>query len=407
VFIAPDLVDKVSGITPGPGFPRREIMQEKTKRRIWPALFMSAALGAVSVAALETAAVSPAFAATARTGGYADLVERVAPAVVYVEVTKTPDSRDAGAAGEMPQSFADEFARRFGIPMPDMPGVPDGQKREQSGVGAGFIISPEGDIVTNAHVVEGADKVTVTLADGTSLEARIVGTDPTTDLALIRVTSEVALPHVGWGDSASLRVGEEVIAIGNPFGIGSTVTSGIVSALGRDINSGLLDDFIQTDAAINRGNSGGPLFDAEGHVVGINTAIISPTGGSVGLGFAVPSQTAKEVIADLADDGQVARGWLGVSIQPVTEDIAAAIGLERPGGVLISDVAEDTPAAKAGLRRGDVVTQVADTAVDGPRNLVRLVSLARPGTELRLSILRAGQPVDLAVVLGNRADLPS
>jgi serine protease Do len=285
--------------------------------------------------------------------------------------------------------------------------VPDGQKREQSGVGAGFIISPEGDIVTNAHVVEGADKVTVTLADGTSLEARIVGTDPTTDLALIRVTSEVALPHVGWGDSASLRVGEEVIAIGNPFGIGSTVTSGIVSALGRDINSGLLDDFIQTDAAINRGNSGGPLFDAEGHVVGINTAIISPTGGSVGLGFAVPSQTAKEVIADLADDGQVARGWLGVSIQPVTEDIAAAIGLERPGGVLISDVAEDTPAAKAGLRRGDVVTQVADTAVDGPRNLVRLVSLARPGTELRLSILRAGQPVDLAVVLGNRADLPS
>ncbi|MAU51263.1 MAG: trypsin [Roseovarius sp.] len=382
-------------------------MTEKSKHRLWPALCMTTALVAAGIAAPESVIISRAEAASVQTGGYADLVERVAPAVVYVEVTKTLDEADIAASGQMPLPFSEDFARRFGLPFPGLPGQPDGQERRQAGVGAGFLISAGGDIVTNAHVVEGADEVTVTLADGTRLPAEIVGTDPTTDLALIRVTADHDLPHVSWGDSAALRVGEEVIAIGNPFGLGSTVTSGIVSALGRDINAGPLDDFIQTDAAINRGNSGGPLFDAEGRVVGVNTAIISPTGGSVGLGFAVPARTAQQVIADLADDGQVARGWLGGQIQPVTEDIAAALGMDSPGGVLIGDVGGQTPAAKAGLKRGDVVTQVGDSAVDSPRDLMRLVALSRPGTEVTLGILRAGQPRQIEVVLGNKADQPA
>lgn len=274
-------------------------------------------------------------------------------------------------------------------------------------MGTGFIISAVGDIVTNNHVVEGADKVTVKLSDGTTLEAKVIGTDAATDLALIRVDAGRPLPVVAWGDSRALRVGQDVVAIGNPFGLGNSVTAGIVSALGRDINAGPFDNYIQTDAAINRGNSGGPLFDAAGMVVGINTAIVSPTGGSVGIGFAVPSETAQTVIADLADDGRVARGWLGVAIQPVTEDIAAAIGLSAATGVMIGDVTADAPAAKAGIRRGDVVTAVDGTTVESPRDLTRAVAGARPGTEVTIDLLRAGIPTALAVTLGERPDQPA
>ncbi|KAF0113464.1 MAG: Protease Do precursor [Rhodobacteraceae bacterium] len=381
-------------------------MPTSSKIRRWPTLVLAALLGATSLTAIGPFALQ-AQAAVAQAGGYADLVERVAPAVVYIAVTKTPEASGLNPAGLPEGAPADEFARRFGMPFAGDPGSPEGQTPDQQAVGTGFIISAGGDIVTNNHVVEGADTVKVTLADGTELAAEVVGTDPATDLALVRVKADKSLPFVEWGESARLRTGQDVVAIGNPFGLGNSVTSGIVSALGRDINSGPLDNFIQTDAAINRGNSGGPLFDAEGRVVGINTAIVSPTGGSVGIGFAVPSDTARSVIADLAVDGKVDRGWLGVSIQPLTEDIAAAIGLDRPNGALVAEVAANTPAAKAGLKRGDVVTAVDSNAVNVPRDLTRLVASAPPGTQVRLSILRAGQPSEVTVVLGNRSAQPA
>ncbi|GAB4287539.1 MAG: hypothetical protein Kow0058_07240 [Roseovarius sp.] len=386
-------------------------MHARYRTRRWPVLALAAALmGASSVIALAPA-IGPAHALAAQPGGYADLVARVSPAVVYIEVTKKAETAGFNPA-DLPPGFED-FARRFGLPfpglpgMPGMPGGPQGEAPQLTGVGTGFIISASGDIVTNNHVVEGADKVTVKLADGTSLTAQVVGTDPATDLALIRVDAGHPLPVVEWGDSDALRVGQDVIAIGNPYGLGNTVTAGIVSALGRDIQSGPFDDYIQTDAAINRGNSGGPLFDAQGHVVGINTAIFSPTGGSVGIGFAVPANTAKAVIADLADDGQVERGWLGVSIQPVSEDIAAAIGIDKAKGALIVEVSPDTPAARAGLKRGDVITAVDGKAVESPRDLTRLVATAKPGTRVRLELLRAGQPTKLSVTLGQRSEQPA
>ncbi len=378
-------------------------MQSQPKSRRLPALALGALMGATALVAMPLTFGAAQATGTVQPGGYVDLVERVSPAVVYIEVTQKARPAEFNPS-EIPPGF-EEFAQRFGMPMPGQPGGP--QDQAQTGLGTGFIISASGDIVTNNHVVEGADKVTVKLPDGTSLEAKVVGTDPTTDLALIRVEAGHDLPFVTWGDSAALRVGQDVVAIGNPFGLGNTVTAGIVSALGRDINSGPLDNYIQTDAAINRGNSGGPLFDADGNVVGINTAIFSPTGGSVGIGFAVPSETAQSVIADLESDGTVERGWLGVSIQPVTEDIAAALGLDKAIGALIGNVSADSPAAKAGLKRGDIVTAVNGAAVEDPRDLTRLVALEKPGAKTSLALLRAGQPTEVAVTLGNRADQPA
>lgn len=379
-------------------------MQTRPNSRRWPALMLGALMGATAIGAMVPT-LTPAYAYSVQPGGYADLVARVSPAVVYIEVTKKAEAADFNSA-DLPPGFED-FARRFGMPMPGQPGGPLGEAPQMQGVGTGFVISASGDIVTNNHVVDGADKVTVKLSDGTSLDARVVGTDPATDLALVRVEAGYDLPFVEWGDSGALRVGQDVVAIGNPFGLGNTVTAGIVSALGRDINSGPFDNYIQTDAAINRGNSGGPLFDAEGRVVGINTAIFSPSGGSVGIGFAVPSETAKQVIADLAGDGKVERGWLGVSIQPVTDDIAAALGLDAANGALIADVSADTPAAKAGLKRGDVVTAVDGQAVESTRDLTRLIATAKPGAEVKLDFLRAGKPTELVVILGQRGEQPA
>ncbi len=361
------------------------------------AMMGATALSGVAVAQ-QGAVEAPVPAVSA--GGYVDLVEAVSPAVVYIEVTA---QAPAAQPARMPPEF-EEFARRFGLPMPE---APQRQGRQMQGVGAGFIISADGQVVTNAHVVAGADTVTVKLSDGRSLQAEVLGTDTATDLALLKVTADEDLPFVRFGDSTQLKVGQDVVAIGNPFGLGNTVTAGIVSALGRDINAGPFDNFIQTDAAINRGNSGGPLFNAAGEVVGINTAIFSPSGGSVGIGFAVPSEIATRVVGDLAEKGAVERGWLGVAIQPVTEDIAAALGFEAAQGVLISEVTPDAPAAKAGLKRGDVVLSVDGAKVDSPRTLTRLVGAAAPGTEVVLEVLRGGEPMDLPVKLGNRADLPT
>lgn len=334
--------------------------QSRRNSRVWPVLALGTAIGGIAVGSLAPMA-APSVAAAAQQvqqGGYVDLVARVMPAVVSIKVTKKATAAGFNPADMPSGNPFEEFSRRFGIPFPPMPNGPQGEMPLIEGAGTGFIISASGDIVTNNHVIEDADSVTVTLADGTSLDATIVGTDPATDLALLRVTAGHDLPFVEWDDSSALRVGQDVIAIGNPFGLGNSVTAGIVSALGRDIHSGPFDNYIQTDAAINRGNSGGPLFDADGKVVGINTAIFSPTGGSVGIGFAVPSEIASQVIADLEDDGKVERGWLGVAIQPVTGDIAAAIGLDNAKGALVSEVTPDTPAAHAGIKRGDVVMAV-------------------------------------------------
>ncbi len=376
-----------------------------------PALVVGALMGATALtAAAPVLMPQPAFAYAAPQGGYVDLVAKVAPAVVYIEVTKSAAPAEF-SPGNMPQGFPfDQFMQRFGIPMPgqpDMQGNPYGAAPEMHGVGTGFIISADGQIVTNAHVVDGANSVTVTLADGRKVDGKVLGSDAATDIALIKIDAGKDLPTVAFGDSTQLKVGQDVVAIGNPFGLGNSVTAGIVSALGRDINSGPFDNYIQTDAAINKGNSGGPLFNSDGEVVGINTAIFSPSGGSVGIGFAVPSETAAKIVADLGADGTVERGWLGVQIQPVTEDIAAALGFDKAKGVLISDVTADTPAAKAGLARGDIVLSVNGAAVNEPRDLTRMIATDAPGAEVKLGLLRAGKPVDTVVTLGTRPEQPA
>lgn len=369
------------------------------------ALAVGALLGATALVPFTPAfAPSPAYAAAVQQGGYVDLVAKVAPAVVYLEVTKTID-QPAMTPGTMPQGLPfDEFMHQFGMPMP---GAPQGDGGEMHGVGTGFIISADGQIVTNAHVIDGADSVKVTLADGSSLDGKVLGVDKTTDIALVKVDAGKDLPTVAFGDSTMLKVGQDVVAIGNPFGLGNSVTAGIVSALGRDINSGPLDNYIQTDAAINKGNSGGPLFDTDGQVVGINTAIFSPTGGSVGIGFAVPSQTAEKVVAALADGGTVERGFLGVQIQPVTDDVAAALGFDKAKGVLVSEVTADSPAAKAGITRGDIVVSVDGTDVNSPRDLTRTIASDEPGASVKLGLLRAGKPVDATVTLASRPEQPA
>ena len=337
-----------------------------TRRKSWTGRTLVAV--AVSAAIVGAVAVSepwnPAIAApgagaammTTMQGGFADLVSEVRPAVVNVEVTRA--IRPAGQSRmkwrrqwqrpgmELPEVFR-HFWSMPEFALPDMP--------RAEGVGSGFIVDASGLVVTSHHVVKGADSVTVTLQDGRKLEAQVVGVDPKTDLALIEVEAGESLPVVEFGNSDRTRVGDWVVAVGNPFGLGGTVTAGIVSGRGRDIGSGPYDDFLQIDAPINRGNSGGPLFDRGGRVVGVNTAIFSPTGGNVGIGFAIPANVAKSVVESLRTDGKVDRGWLGVQVQHVDETLAEALGLEDAKGALVASVMEDGPAHAAGLRPGDVI----------------------------------------------------
>ncbi len=290
-------------------------------------------------------------------GAVADLVARVSPAVVTVLATQEEQQADA-SSDQMdpfgPNSPFGEFFRRFGMPEGGMPAPqPHGEHPQGMALGSGFVIDHDGYIVTNNHVVDHADSLKVRMSDDREFDATVVGTDEQTDLALIKIDAG-NLPQLALGDSDAMRVGEDVIAVGNPFGLGGTVTRGIVSAKARDINAGPYVDFIQTDAAINRGNSGGPLLNMEGDVIGVNSAIYSPNGGSVGVGFAIPSNTVKTVVAQLRSSGSVERGWLGVSIQNVTPEIAAAIGLEDPHGALVADVVADGPSAGK-LETGDVI----------------------------------------------------
>ncbi|HVJ43296.1 MAG TPA: DegQ family serine endoprotease [Dongiaceae bacterium] len=329
---------------------------------------------------------------------FADLAAKVTPAVVNISSTHKvteSDMQDQGAPFEFPKgSPFEQFFKPF-----------EEQQRQQHrnekvmSLGSGFIVDPAGYIVTNNHVIEEATDIEVTMTDGKEYPAKLIGTDPKTDLALLKISTPQPLPFVKFGDSDKERVGDWIMAVGNPFGLGGTVTAGIVSARGRDINAGPFDDFLQLDAAINRGNSGGPTFDTDGDVVGINTAIASPNGGSVGIGFAIPSNLAKPVIDSLREHGSVERGWLGVQIQKVTPDLAKALGLPQPEGALVADVQSDSPAQKL-LKTGDVIVGYNGQTVDEMRELPRLVAATKPQTKVDLTVWRDHQMQKVSLVIG-------
>ena len=322
---------------------------------------------------------------------FADLVERVQPAVVNVStLTRRGTSAAPSTPFNLPEGspFREFFERRFGP-------LPEGGPPQAQGVGSGFIVDVDGHVVTNHHVVKGADKILVTLNDGTELSATVVGHDEKTDLALLKVDAGEPLPFVTFGDSDRARVGDWVVAVGSPFGLGGTVTAGIISARGRNIQSGPFDDFLQIDAPINRGNSGGPLFDHSGEVIGVNTAIFSPSGGNVGIGFAIPAQLAAPIIASLKTDGYVQRGWMGVNIQALSPELAESFGLADAKGALVAGVLDDSPAAKAGIRIGDVIVRFGDSEVENVRELPRIVASTRAGARVPVQVVRDGTPMTL------------
>ncbi len=381
-----------------------------------PVLARSVLIG-LSLLILTPAAmpvVAPPAVARGAPDSFADLAARLLPAVVNVSSSQTPQQQQQRQqpGPEMPnfppgspfeQFFKDFFNRNRPPPGNRGEGTPPrGPERRAQSLGSGFIIDPEGLIVTNNHVIEGADEISITLQDNTTLKATVVGRDESTDLALLRVKSDKPLPFVEFGDSDTSRVGDWVVAIGNPFGLGGTVTAGIVSARGRDINSGPYDDFIQTDAAINRGNSGGPLFNMDGQVVGINTAIYSPSGGSIGIGFSIPSKLASNVVNQLKNFGQARRGWLGVRIQQVTPEIAESLGLKEPTGAMIAGVNEGGPADKAKIRGGDIVLKFNGQDVKNMSALPRVVADTEVGKQVPVVVWRDGKEVTITATLGER-----
>ncbi len=333
--------------------------------------------------------------------GFADIVAKVKPAVMSVRV-KVGESQTTGMNGENMENVPPqlrEFFRRFG-----MPGGPEGMPQQRgprgrvTGQGSGFFISADGFAVTNNHVVEKAESVEVTTDDGKIHTAKVIGTDPRTDLALIKVEGN-SFPYVNLADNTP-RIGDWVIAVGNPFGLGGSVTAGIVSARGRDIGAGAYDDFIQIDAPVNKGNSGGPTFDTEGNVIGVNTAIFSPSGGSVGIAFAIPSDTVKSVVMQLKEHGTVTRGWIGVQIQPVTPDIAESLGLKKVTGALVAEPQANGPAKKAGIEAGDVITAVNGEEVKDARDLAKKIGALAPKTNVKLTVLHEGTEKTVSLTLG-------
>ncbi len=335
--------------------------------------------------------------------GFADLVDKVKPAVISVRVKVPSGPKMMGFKGDGPSgqnSQIERFFRRFGMPegvIPDNPRAP--RNHLVTGQGSGFFISADGYAVTNNHVVDKADTVEVTADDGKTYTAKVIGTDPRTDLALIKVEGRNDFPYAKLADAAP-RVGDWVVAVGNPFGLGGTVTAGIVSARGRDIGAGPYDDFIQIDAPVNKGNSGGPTFDVDGNVIGVNTAIFSPSGGSVGIAFAIPAPTVKTVIAQLKDSGKVTRGWMGVQIQPVTAEIADSMGLKAAEGALVSEPEPNSPASKAGIQAGDVITMVNGNRVKDARDLAKQIGAMAPGSTAKLMVWRKGEEKTFSVALG-------
>jgi serine protease Do len=335
--------------------------------------------------------------------GFADIVERVKPSVISVRVKineKAASKDDSNDDSPFPPgSPMERFFRRFGAPDGLPPGLRPRGRGAITGQGSGFFISADGYAVTNNHVVDGADKVEVITDDGKTHTAKVIGTDARTDVALIKVEGGSDFPFAKLSDGKP-RIGDWVLAVGNPFGLGGTVTAGIVSASGRDIGNGPYDDFIQIDAPVNKGNSGGPAFNTEGEVMGVNTAIYSPSGGSVGIAFSIPASTVKTVIAQLKEKGSVSRGWIGVQIQPVTSDIADSLGLKKAEGALVAEPQPNGPAAKAGIESGDVITAVNGAPVKDARELARTIGGLAPGNAVKLDVLHKGQDKVVNLTLG-------
>jgi serine protease Do len=388
-----------------PGFRARGIL---SARRFALLATTVAGLGAAAVVVPQTVD-SNIFATPARAenlsgeakmmpapAGFADIVAKVKPAVISVRVKH--DNRPKLSSNFSPDSSLEHFFRQFG--MPDGWSMPDQPRRRQftTGQGSGFFISADGYAVTNYHVVDGAKSVEVATDDGKTYEAKVIGSDQRTDLALIKVEGRSDFPFVKLSDKPP-RIGDWVLAIGNPFGLSSTVTAGIVSARGRDIGSSPYD-FIQIDAPVNRGNSGGPTFDIDGNVVGVNAAIFSPSGGNVGIAFAVPAETVKNVVAQLREHGSVTRGWIGVQVQSITPDLADSLGLKKPEGALIAEPQADSPASKAGLKAGDVVLSIDASPIKDARDLARKIAEMEPGATIKLAIMRKGSEQTLTVTLG-------
>jgi serine protease Do len=333
--------------------------------------------------------------------GFSELAERLLPAVVNVSTTQTMKESTAQNMPEIPQfppgSPFEEFFKEF---FERQMHQPDAPPRKVTSLGSGFIIDPSGIVVTNNHVISDADEITVILQDNTQLKAKIIGKDTKTDLAVLKIDAGKPLPAVKFGNSDNAQIGDWIIAIGNPFGLGGSVTAGIVSAHHRDINIGPYDDFIQTDASINRGNSGGPMFNMDGEVIGINTAIFSPSGGSVGLGFAIPASLAKPVIEQLREFGHTKRGWLGVRIQAVTDEIAESLGLDKVRGALIAKVNEGEPAAQGGMQAGDIVLNFDGQVVNDFRKLQRVVAQAPVGKTVKVVVWRNEKEIPLEIKIG-------
>jgi serine protease Do len=351
------------------------------------------------------AAAPPPIAAPSRTASFAGLVERVQPAVVAIATSgKSPWGGAVRGREHMIPNLPEgsplrEFFQRF-FDQQLAPHGGNGNADKVQAQGSGFIVDPAGYVLTNHHVIDDAQEITVILSDGSRHPAEVKGRDPKTDLALLKIEAAAPLPYVELGDSHSARVGDWVIAVGNPFGLGGTVTAGIISARGRDIHSGPFDDYLQIDAPINRGNSGGPLFDVNGRVIGVNTAIYSPSGGNVGIGFAIPSTLAKTVVEQLREHGRIERGWLGVQIQPVTEEIAESLGVEEGKGALVASVVPDSPAAKAGVRVGDLIVGFNGEALTEFRDLPRRIANAEIGTRATLSVERKSKIRKLPFKIG-------
>ncbi len=381
------------------------------KRTLRQALLGAAALATVGGLAFEGAAFTPSAAIAAQSSvgpaSFADIVDRVKGAVVSVKVNLADGADQADDADPdqnadphfAPGSPFDRFFKRFGLPVPEEHGAPHHHEHGMA-QGSGFFISSDGFIVTNNHVIEHATDVKITMTDGRTLDAKVIGADPKTDLALLKVKDAGAYPFVSFASEAP-RVGDWVIAVGNPFGLGGTVTAGIVSARGRDIGSGPYDDFLQIDAPVNHGNSGGPTFNTAGEVVGVNTAIFSPSGGSVGIGFAIASDVVKTVVDQLKENGAVARGWLGVEIQPVTPDLADTLGVKPDTGALVAKENGSSPAAVAGVKVGDVISAVNGEAVADPKDLARKIAAIGPTKIVHLDIVRSGARQSVDVTLGS------
>jgi serine protease Do len=392
----------------------------RTRKRLLAAAASVAIAGAVGIGAVTSGTVPVLAEAVtvetqAQAPGFADIVERVSPAVVSVRVKSNfePASDRGGDLFQGPEGFENlpddhplkRFFRefrgdRFGDRGPRFERRDRGEARPTA-QGSGFFISEDGYLVTNNHVVQGGSDFVVVMDNGDELDAKLVGTDPRTDLAVLKVEENGRkFTYVDFADDAKVRVGDWVVAVGNPFGLGGTVTAGIVSARGRDIGAGPYDDFIQIDAAVNRGNSGGPAFNLNGEVVGINTAIFSPSGGNVGIAFAIPASTAKLVVDELIKDGSVSRGWLGVQIQPVTEEIGESLGLSGTKGALVNEAQPDGPAKEAGIVAGDVITKVDGKDVASPRELARLIARIDPGKTVEVTLWRNGKNETVKLKLG-------